>query len=73
MIIYRGAFIQPTIFKNVPLTSPIYEEEAFGPVVIVNTFRNEDEAVAEANSVEYGLFCASLFYLLSLEFAVYLF
>jgi aldehyde dehydrogenase (NAD+) len=41
------------------MTSPIYEEEVFGPVVIVNTFREEEEAIREANSVEYGLFCMS--------------
>ncbi|MCJ1300625.1 hypothetical protein MMC08_003422 [Hypocenomyce scalaris] len=51
-----GAFVEPTIFKNVPMTSPIYKEEVFGPVVIVNTFEDEEEALREANGTEYGLF-----------------
>lgn len=49
--------MRPTIFRNVPLASPLYQEEVFGPVIIVNSFSNEEEAVLEANSVEYGLFC----------------
>ncbi|PMD29646.1 aldehyde dehydrogenase [Hyaloscypha variabilis F] len=52
----NGAFIEPTIFVNVPNSSPIYQEEVFGPVVIVNTFTSEEDALAEANSTDFGLF-----------------
>lgn len=51
--------MEPTIFLNVPQSSEIYKEEIFGPVVIVNTFKEEAEALAEANSTEFGLFCRS--------------
>lgn len=44
---------------NVPQSSDAYKEEIFGPVVIVNTFKDEAEALAEANSTEFGLFCKS--------------
>jgi acyl-CoA reductase-like NAD-dependent aldehyde dehydrogenase len=40
----------------VPTSSPAYQEEIFGPVVIVNTFDREEEAIAEANRTEFGLF-----------------
>lgn len=53
----KGSFIQPTILLNVPQTSAAYREEIFGPVVIVNTFRTEAEALSEANNIEFGLFC----------------
>jgi acyl-CoA reductase-like NAD-dependent aldehyde dehydrogenase len=59
LISFKGAFIEPTIFVNVPTSSPIYQEEVFGPVVIVNTFTSEEDALAEANSTDFGLFCMS--------------
>lgn len=55
----KGAFVEPTIFVNVPTSSPIYQEEVFGPVVIVNTFTSDEEALAEANSTDFGLFGTS--------------
>ncbi|KIV78619.1 hypothetical protein PV11_06253 [Exophiala sideris] len=55
-----GAFIEPTILKGIPSDSPAYKEEIFGPVVIVNTFKDEEEALSEANCTDYGLF-SSLF------------
>ncbi|EXJ58754.1 hypothetical protein A1O7_06184 [Cladophialophora yegresii CBS 114405] len=51
-----GAFIEPTILKNVPTTSVAYREEIFGPVVIVNTFKDEADVLAEANCTDFGLF-----------------
>ena len=55
----EGAFIQPTILTNVPRSSLAYREEIFGPVIIVNTFNDEEEALEEANCTEFGLFCQS--------------
>ncbi len=52
--------MEPTILMNVPMSSDAYKEEIFGPVVIVNTFKNEAEALEEANGMEFGLFCESL-------------
>ncbi|TNB48535.1 aldehyde dehydrogenase [Martelella lutilitoris] len=49
------AFIAPTIFADVPMEAKIASEEIFGPVLSVQTFRDEDEAVAIANNTIYGL------------------
>ena len=51
----KGFFIAPTIFLNPPADSPIVQEEVFGPVLAVQTFRTEEEAVALANCTRYGL------------------
>lgn len=41
---------------NLKQTSEAYQQEIFGPVVIVNTFEDEKAALNEANSLEFGLF-----------------
>ncbi|XAH22007.1 aldehyde dehydrogenase family protein [Xylophilus sp. GW821-FHT01B05] len=51
----RGYFIRPTIFADVTPTMVIAREEIFGPVAVVLTYRDEDEAVALANDSPYGL------------------
>jgi aldehyde dehydrogenase (NAD+) len=53
-----GCFVLPTIFLDPPSSSSIYRDEVFGPVVMINTFETEAEAVAMANDTEYGLFAA---------------
>ncbi|MGA4727838.1 aldehyde dehydrogenase family protein [Micromonospora taraxaci] len=50
-----GAYVQPTIFADVDPTSPIAQEEIFGPVLTIIPYTDEDEAVAIANSTPYGL------------------
>jgi aldehyde dehydrogenase (NAD+)/betaine-aldehyde dehydrogenase len=50
-----GFFVQPTIFDQVDPGSAIAQEEIFGPVLCVSTFRTEDEAIALANGTPYGL------------------
>jgi acyl-CoA reductase-like NAD-dependent aldehyde dehydrogenase len=50
-----GWFIQPTIFTNVKNAMRIAQEEVFGPVLSVISFRDEDEAVSIANDTPYGL------------------
>ena len=55
----KGFFIAPTIFLNPPVDSPIVQEEIFGPVLVIQTFRTEDEAVELANCTKYGL-CSGL-------------
>lgn len=49
------AFIEPTVFADVPGDALIAREEIFGPVLAVQTFRDEDEAVHIANDTPYGL------------------
>lgn len=50
-----GYFVAPTVLVDVPEDAEITREEVFGPVVTVETFRGEDEAVRRANDVPYGL------------------
>lgn len=50
-----GAFVKPTIFADVDPASDLAQNEIFGPVLSIMPFRNEDEAVALANSTAYGL------------------
>ena len=53
--INRGWFLEPTIFADVPASSPLWREEIFGPVLCVQTFQSEEEAIALANDCEFGL------------------
>jgi len=50
-----GYFYKPTVLTEVPAGSRVLEEEIFGPVAPVVSFKTEDEAVARANATEYGL------------------
>jgi aldehyde dehydrogenase (NAD+) len=50
-----GCFIEPTIFYNPDPNSAIYTEEIFGPVLVVQSFKTEEEAVSLANDTIYGL------------------
>ncbi|GAB4375714.1 MAG: aldehyde dehydrogenase [Acidobacteriota bacterium] len=50
-----GAFVEPTVLADVPEACPILREEVFGPVVTVEPFGDEREAVARANATDYGL------------------
>ena len=51
----KGLFIEPTIFTRVDGKMRIAQEEVFGPVLCVIPFDTEDEAVAIANDVSFGL------------------
>ncbi|HZJ90483.1 MAG TPA: aldehyde dehydrogenase family protein [Oscillospiraceae bacterium] len=51
----KGCFIEPTVFVNLPQDSSLIQEEIFGPVLCVNTFKTEDEAVEMANATNFGL------------------
>lgn len=50
-----GYFVEPTVFADVPPSSWVWREEIFGPVVCVNPFDTEEEAVRLANDSPYGL------------------
>lgn len=56
----NGLFIKPTVFENTPEDARIMKDEIFGPVVGINTFTTEADAVAKANDTELGLY-ASVF------------
>ena len=51
----RGCFVAPTIIAGVAQQDSIVQDEVFGPVVTVQRARDEDEALALANDVRYGL------------------
>ena len=50
-----GFFFQPTVLTDVPLDSRIMNEEPFGPVAVLQPFRDFDEVVKQANRLPYGL------------------
>jgi len=51
----NGYFFEPTVLVDVGSHSHIFKEEVFGPVVLIHKFSGPDEAVALANSVDFGL------------------
>ena len=51
----QGYWFAPTVFTNVAQSYRIAQEEIFGPVLSVLTFRTPDEAVEKANNTPYGL------------------
>jgi acyl-CoA reductase-like NAD-dependent aldehyde dehydrogenase len=51
----RGFFVKPTIVTDVKQDDEIVQKEVFGPVVTVQKFADDDQAIAWANGVPYGL------------------
>lgn len=51
----KGFWCRPTLFTNVAQSNRIAQEEIFGPVLAVLTFRTEDEVIEKANNTPYGL------------------
>jgi acyl-CoA reductase-like NAD-dependent aldehyde dehydrogenase len=56
----RGFFVKPAVVVDVKQTDEIVQKEVFGPVVTVQRFEDDDQAIAWANDVPYGL-AASVF------------
>ncbi|CAO2649042.1 Nn.00g099910.m01.CDS01 [Neocucurbitaria sp. VM-36] len=54
----NSLLIPPVIFTSIPSSSPLTKQEIFGPVVLINTFTTEDEAILKANDTEFGLYAA---------------
>jgi acyl-CoA reductase-like NAD-dependent aldehyde dehydrogenase len=50
-----GCYVSPTVFDGVDGDMSIVREEIFGPVLCVQSFKTEEEAIALANGTEYGL------------------
>ncbi|MDM0032033.1 aldehyde dehydrogenase family protein [Variovorax sp. J22P271] len=51
----QGAFITPSLIAVEDLASPLVQNELFGPVMVIERFNDEDDAVARANATRYGL------------------
>jgi acyl-CoA reductase-like NAD-dependent aldehyde dehydrogenase len=52
----KGFYVAPTLLTGVKNEMRVAQEEFFGPVVVVETFDDEDEAVALANGTPFGLY-----------------
>ncbi|MBA3942264.1 MAG: NAD-dependent succinate-semialdehyde dehydrogenase, partial [Sphingopyxis sp.] len=50
-----GYFFQPTALADVPIDAVAMNEEPFGPLALIRTFATEEEALAQANRLPYGL------------------
>ncbi|MBA4353621.1 MAG: NAD-dependent succinate-semialdehyde dehydrogenase, partial [Novosphingobium sp.] len=50
-----GFFYAPTVLSEIPLDATIMNEEPFGPVALINPYRDEEAMIAEANRLPYGL------------------
>jgi succinate-semialdehyde dehydrogenase/glutarate-semialdehyde dehydrogenase len=48
-------YVHPIVLVDVPEESAAVQEETFGPVVVINTVRDEDEAIERANATQFGL------------------
>jgi succinate-semialdehyde dehydrogenase/glutarate-semialdehyde dehydrogenase len=51
----KGFFYKPTVLKDVPEAAKIMNEEPFGPVAPIASFKDKEEIINRANKLEYGL------------------
>ena len=51
----KGYFVRPTLFLNTSQSHRISQEEIFGPVLAIQTFRTIEEVIEKANNIPYGL------------------
>jgi aldehyde dehydrogenase (NAD+) len=51
----KGYWCRPTLFSGVSQSNRVVQEEIFGPVLAIQTFRRFDEAITKANNTPYGL------------------
>ncbi len=51
----KGYFFEPTVLTDIPPDARVMHEEPFGPLALVMPFQSYEQAIAEANRLEYGL------------------
>jgi succinate-semialdehyde dehydrogenase / glutarate-semialdehyde dehydrogenase len=51
----KGFFFEPTVVTDVPISARVMNEEPFGPLAIINRFEDCEDAISEANRLDYGL------------------
>jgi succinate-semialdehyde dehydrogenase/glutarate-semialdehyde dehydrogenase len=51
----QGFFYAPSVLSEIPIETAIMNEEPFGPVALINPYRREEDMIAEANRLPYGL------------------
>lgn len=54
----KGFWVEPTVYADIKPGMRLWQEEVFGPVLSVGRWKTTEEAIALANSTEYGLTCA---------------
>ena len=54
----KGLFFEPTVIADVKPGMAAFDEERFGPIAVITTFRDDEEAIALANATDYGLVAA---------------
>lgn len=55
----EGAVYWPTVVEGVPFSCELWADEAFAPVVVLSRFETEEQAIAQANEVDYALHAAT--------------
>ena len=50
----KGFFLEPTVLGDVTRSMPTFTDETFGPLVMMSTFDQLDDAIAAANGTRYG-------------------
>ena len=55
----EGSVYWPTVVEGVPFSCELWADEAFAPVVVLSPFDTEEEAIAQANDIEYALHAAT--------------
>ena len=51
----HGSLYAPTVLEDVPATCSIWQEEAFAPVVVLQPFESFEDAIEQANAIDYSL------------------
>jgi succinate-semialdehyde dehydrogenase / glutarate-semialdehyde dehydrogenase len=51
----KEAFYEPTILTNITTEMPVFNQETFGPVAVIITFKTIEEAIKLSNQSEFGL------------------
>jgi succinate-semialdehyde dehydrogenase/glutarate-semialdehyde dehydrogenase len=51
----KGYFHEPTVLTEVPVSARAMNEEPFGPLALINPFKRDEDAIEEANRLDYGL------------------
>ena len=51
----QGYFYQPSVLSEVPIDVALMNEEPFGPIALINPMKGEEDMIAEANRLPYGL------------------
>ena len=54
----KGLFLLPALIEGIPVDSPVYQEEIFGPVAVTSKWRNFEAMLKEANATPFGLAAA---------------